>query len=243
MGSAARGLGEGSVATVVGVVRNIAEAATTLAGGVKDLAAGRLTSGLRQVGLALVKLLLQTPVDAVLMLGGRVLSAVQTLGGVEPVGRPLREAELEKLRPVFGDSIDWSKVTIKEGTGGLLTMPRRPFTHGNTIYVPPPFLPLHDDLLVHELVHVWQHQHGGTDYMSEALYAQYFGDGYDVAKGLREGRRWSELNREQQAELIEIAFKRGYFSAPEKGFSYAGRDWSDYLQYVTGQLRAGRGAP
>lgn len=241
-GAAARTLVDGVALSLVGVARNLAEAFATLGGGVRSALRGDGASALAAFGMFVVKLV-QTPLDGILMLGGKALSAGQTLIGVEPVGRSLHPAEVEPLRRIFGDSIDWSVVTIKEGTAGLLTMPRRPFVHGNTIYVPPPFLPLKPEILVHELVHVWQHQHGGTDYMSEALWAQYLGDGYDVAKGLREGRSWSALNPEQQAQLIQLAFEHGYFDAPGERFVYAGEDRTAYLEEALAQLRHGRGAP
>ena len=54
------------------------------------------------------------------------------------------------------DSIDYSKVRIKEGSAGLFSASGRPFTHGDTIYVPPKWLPLDASTLTPEMAHVWQ---------------------------------------------------------------------------------------
>ncbi len=140
----------------------------------------------------------------------------------------------------------YSSVRIKEGNSGLFTAAKQPraFTHGNTIYIPPDDLPLTDDLLVHEMAHVWQHQNGGTDYMSEALWAQNVGDGYNFKKGIDEGKSWSELNPEQQAQLLQQAQLSGFFNPPPgKRFEFKGTDYTDYLLVALKQVRAGKGAP
>jgi hypothetical protein len=186
----------------VGVFRAVGR---DVAGGLGDLAAG------------MGKAVLQAPLDAGLMVGGRAVSALQTLAGVEAAARPLTAAEEALLRAVFGDGLDYAPIRLKEGRLGILGLPRRAFTHGDTIFVPegPLLEPSNqrDALLVHEAVHVWQHQRGGTAYMSEALAAQWFGDGYNFATGLAAGKRWPALNPEQQAEIVEQAFAAGYFAA------------------------------
>ncbi|QSQ24881.1 hypothetical protein JY651_08060 [Pyxidicoccus parkwayensis] len=241
-GDALCSLARGAVDATVGLVKNGVEAARTLAGGLGKVATGRVGEGLAQLGHGLVKVV-QTPVDALMMLGGRALGAVQTLLGVEPVGRKLADSELAALRSVYGDALDYSRIRIKEGNAGLLTMSGRPFTLGDTIYIPRKHLPLTEELLVHESAHVWQHQNGGTDYMSESLVGQYLGDGYDYAKALREGMPWAEMNPEQQAELLEQAFRKGCFGAPPKPFLVNGKDYSAQLAAIREDVRAGRGAP
>jgi hypothetical protein len=240
---AGRGLATGVWETVTGAVRNVGEGIGTFFGGFGKIFKGDFSGGFKDLGSGLAKIFVQTPVDAVLMMGGRAVSAVQTLLGLEPVGRKLTDAEIVELRKVYGDSIDYSKVRIKEGDAGLFSLTRRPFTHGNTIYVPPNKLPLTTDVLVHEMGHVWQNQHGGTDYMSEALWAQYLGDGYDFEKGLAEGKSWSELNPEQQAELLETAYRQGFFDGTGRRFVVNGVDYTDYLNEALKQVRSGQGAP
>jgi hypothetical protein len=243
VGDAVRSVATGVVSTVTGVVKNVGEGIGTFFGGVGKLFTGHFMDGLKQMGSGLVKTFLQTPADAVLMLGGRAVSAIQTLVGLEPAGRKLKDSEIAELRKVYGDSIDYSSVRLKEGNVGLFGLTGRAFTHGNTIYIPNGSMPLTTDLLVHEMGHVWQHQNGGTDYMSEALWAQNVGDGYDFEKGLQEGKSWSQLNPEQQSELLQTAYASGFFDGPGRTFSYNGRDYTDYLNRALEQIRRGEGAP
>jgi hypothetical protein len=171
-----------------------------------------------------------------------LVSAVQTLLGLEPAGRALREGELGELGKVFGGSVDLTRVRLKEGTAGLLTVFNRPFTLGNTIYVPKSWVPLSRESLVHEVAHVWQYQHGGTAYMAKAVWAQWFGDAYQWRKGLDQGKSWAQLDPEQQAQLISDAYAADSFDAlsrrPGGRDVYAGR-----VEAAIGELRAGRGAP
>jgi Domain of unknown function (DUF4157) len=243
VGDAFHSLSTGVINTVRGIGMNLWEGAQTFGSGFGKLFQGDFGGALKAWGSGLVKAAIQTPVDAVLMMGGRAISAVQTLVGLEPPGRDLTSAEITELRKVYGDSIDYSKVRIKEGSSGLFSLTGRAFTHGDTIYIPKDSQPLTTDLLVHEMGHVWQHQNGGTDYMSEALWAQQFGDGYDFEKGISQGKSWSELNPEQQSELLQTAYRSGFFNTPGGRFVYNGTDYTDYLNNALSQVRNGQGAP
>ncbi|MCY1042680.1 hypothetical protein OV208_15250 [Corallococcus sp. bb12-1] len=228
--------------SVVGTLKNTWEMAETFGKGIVNIFTGRFGEGFAQLGLSILKAV-QTPTDGLLRLGGSVLSAIQTLLFIEPVGRKLTGEEMAALHAVYGDSIDYTKIQLKEGNAGLLTVGGRPFTHGDTIYVPEGWLPLTPDTLVHEAAHVWQHQHGGNDYMSEALAAQLFGDGYKFEKALREGKAWEEMNPEQQAEMLEQAYAKGCFKTPPAPFIVDGRDYSAQLAAAMKSVHAGQGAP
>jgi len=243
VGDGVRSLVTGAVSTVVGIGKHLWEGIKTFGGGIGTIFQGKLGEGLKDMGLGLVKTFIQTPVDAVLVMGGRAISAIQTVLGLEPPGRKLSGSEIETLRKVYGDSIDYSRMRLKEGSSGLFSLTGRAFTHGDTIYIPKEDLPLTEDLLVHESAHVWQHQNGGTDYMSEALWAQNFGDGYDFEKGLREGKSWGQLNPEQQAQLLQQAYRSGFFDGPGRRFVRNGTDYTDYLNDALAQIRKGQGAP
>ncbi|MFQ5590065.1 MAG: DUF4157 domain-containing protein [Phycisphaerae bacterium] len=243
---AVRGIGTGVVDAATGVVLNVIEGADTMLNGAGKILTGDFKGGFKDLGMGLLKGTGQALADAVIMVGGRAISAVQTVIGLEPPGRRLTGAEIAMLKEVYGDSIDYDSVRIKEGFAGLFSVNDAAFTHGNTIYIKSGSLPLTDDLLAHEMAHVWQHQNGGTDYMTEAIYAQNWGDGYDWEKGVDEGKSWSELNPEQQAELIQDAVRAGIdLSDPNATFVSPsnGRDYSAVLQAALAQIRAGRGAP
>ncbi|CAM3493487.1 DUF4157 domain-containing protein [Corallococcus sp. ZKHCc1 1396] len=239
----ARSLATGLISTTKNSVRNIGEGLGTFFGGIGKLVQGKFGDGLKQMGLGLVKTFVQTPTDALLMGGGRALSAIQTLIGVEPPGRKLSAGEIHTLREVYGDSIDYSAMRIKEGNAGLFSLSDRAFTHGDTIYIPPENMPMTDELLVHESAHVWQHQNGGTDYMSEALWAQEFGHAYDFERALDEGKSWSEMDPEQQGEFLSQAHRADYFKNPGAGFHVNGKDYTAQLEAALAQVRAGEGAP
>ncbi|NNC01922.1 hypothetical protein HJC10_03515 [Corallococcus exiguus] len=236
------GIAEGIYDSVKGTLKNTWEMAETAGKGLANIFTGRFKEGFAQLGLSVLKAI-QTPTDGLLRLGGSVLSAIQTMLFIEPTSRKLTGDELKVLHEVYGDSIDYSRIEIKEGNAGLLTVGGRPFTHGDTIYIPEGSLPLQPELLVHEAAHVWQHQNGGNDYMSEALVGQWFGDGYNFEKALRQGKAWEEMNPEQQAELIEQAFGQGCFETPPSPFMVDGRDYTTQFEAAKKALRAGQGAP
>jgi hypothetical protein len=247
LGDAGRGVGTGLFGAGLGVLGGLRESALHFARGMLRLAEGRPLEALGALGRALVQLA-QAPVDAHLLVGGRLLGALQTLVGLEPPGRSLRDDEVALLRGVFGAGLDLSAVRIKEGPAGLFSLSRRAFTLGNTVYVPPGSVPPAPGLLVHELTHVWQYQHGGMDYLSEALWAQYVGDGYDWRKGLSEGKRWEALNPEQQAELLEQAFLAGVLPprlppTPQQLAQGWTAERLAYLHQVLQGLPHGHGAP
>ncbi|RKH93594.1 hypothetical protein D7Y04_40015 [Corallococcus sp. AB038B] len=236
------GIGKGIYDSVKGTLKNTWEMAETAGKGLANIFTGRFKEGFAQLGLSVLKGI-QTPTDGLLRLGGSVLSAIQTMLFIEPASRKLTGDELAALHKVYGDSIDYTRIEIKEGNAGLLTIGGRPFTHGDTIYIPKDSLPLTPELLVHETAHVWQHQNGGNDYMSEALVAQLFGDGYNLGKALRQGKSWEEMNPEQQAEFIELAFGQGCFEEPPAPFKIDGRDYTQQFEAAKESLRAGQGAP
>ncbi|RKH68779.1 hypothetical protein [Corallococcus llansteffanensis] len=246
VGDATRSLLTGVKSTLVGQARNLSEGVGTFFGGVGKLFQGKGGEGLKQMGLGLVKVFVQSPVDVLLMSGGRTISAVQTLIGVEPLGRKPTAEEIATLRQVYGDSIDYSAMRIKEGKAGLFSGTQRAFTHGDTIYIPPEDMPMTSDLLVHESAHVWQHQNGGTDYMSEALWAQHFGAAYEFAGALDAGKTWSELDPEQQGQFLSEAQRLGYFNEPAGARPFIAENGTDYTAVLVdalAQVRAGKGAP
>jgi hypothetical protein len=237
---ATRSLVTGAWDIVRGAANNIVEGGGQFLGGLGKVLTGNFKEGFKDMGVGVLKVFVQTPVDALLLGLGRGVSAIQTLLGVEPVGRKLSDREIALLRKVYGDSIDYDQVRIKEGSAGLFSLNDRPFTHGNTIYMKDNTVT--DELLVHEMGHVWQHQNGGTDYMSEALMSQWWGDGYDWEKSVP-GTAWKDLQPEQQSEFLEKAFASGYFDGPGRTFVHNGVDYTDYLEEALRQVRAGEGAP
>jgi hypothetical protein len=242
---AGEGLWTGLRDGLSGALRNMLEGGDKFIKGVGEIFKGHFGDGFRDMGLGLLKTFVQTPIDFHMMVGGRAVSAIQTLIGVEPAGRKLRDDEITELKKVYGDSIDYSRVRIKE-SDDLFTVGGAARTHGDVIHIPKG--KLSKSLLVHEMAHVWQFQHGGTDYMSEALIGQTAGEKYDYTKGIREGKSWSELNPEQQGDLLRDAYDQGYFnptadgSAPTFTSPKDMQDHTAYLQQALVQVRNRAGA-
>ncbi|HEV7644717.1 MAG TPA: hypothetical protein VGO50_12290 [Pyrinomonadaceae bacterium] len=190
----------------------------------------------------------------------KCFTALQTLLGLEPKGRSITEDEKAVLKKVFADTVDLSKIVVKEGKLGLMGMSHRAVTICNTIYIPgddgagygPPGTEGYLQLLVHETVHVWQFQNGGADYITGSVKAQlggwWSGKGmsyaYRFERGIKEGKSWAELGPEQQAKLIEHAYLAGFFSDPNaRVVAGDGEDYTDFAHVAAGELLARRGAP
>jgi Ca2+-binding RTX toxin-like protein len=120
---------------------------------------------------------------------------------IHPWQRAMTIAEITEARKVFGDSIDYGRVridtlSIMAGIGG---------THV-TGYIINTAGGLTNEILIHELTHIWQYEEGGLVYIPEAIGAQRSG-GYDYfgVAGLRaamsQGLDFTAFNREQQGDI------------------------------------------
>jgi hypothetical protein len=131
---------------------------------------------------------------------------------------PLTRAEIEVTSRALGpDAIEYSAVRIGEGrllklffrlNGGrafttfrIVNLPRHG-CHART----------NTSLLVHELVHVYQFERVGSQYIAQALRAQRTeGYRYDGWIGLNDARqscrRYRDYNREQQAQIAQDYYR------------------------------------
>lgn len=173
---------------------------------------------------------------------GQALAAVvKQVGALSGAPRrSLTPGERALLDRVFDGALDFEPIVVRENLSGLLNVSRRAFVIENTIHLPMPPHAAPPHLLVHEATHVWQFQHGGHAYIADSIVAQTFGDGYELEKGLLQGRRWHELNCEQQATLIEHAWVQRCFDG--RPFVIRGRDWTASFEEARAALRAGQGA-
>jgi hypothetical protein len=142
----------------------------------------------------------------------------------------------------------------------------RVFTAGYNIRVPSSsgWYPLaaHQHVLVHEMVHVWQFENGGPDYMPEALLSQNNGGngfvlddtgtavvpadpGYAFDIAVAAGEQWEEFNPEQQASFIEVAFQVpvNFDSPATTPMNFNGVDYSSELSNALSNIRSGEGTP
>lgn len=214
-----------------------------------------VSNGFQNMGGGLVKATLQPILNTGVELLNGAVSSFQTLVGLEPPSRPLNEQEIAELRSVYGDTVDYSQIRIKEGHLGIANG-LAPHTIGNTIYIPQRdgqqrTVAQRNNLLVHEAAHVWQYQNGGTDYISESLWHQAVGAigsgnrdaAYEFEGAIRNGTTWADLNPEQQGHLIDEAYNRGMFSNPNATFLAAdGTDITTQVRAAINEMRNGRGA-
>jgi hypothetical protein len=209
------------------------------------------SNGAKKITDGIVQATIQGPFDTAIVGLQNGVSAIQTALGLEPAGRGLTDAETADLRKVYGNSMDYSKIRIKEGNIGLNNF-LAPHTIGNTIYLPKnSYKDQGTELLVHEAAHSWQYQNGGTDYIGASVWNQLKGVlsgsdrnaayGYDAP--IKEGKSWTDLNPEQQASVIEDAYSKGLFDNPNATFKLTdGTDVTAFVRDAIQQMRAGKGA-
>ena len=239
---------EGVVEGTVAVVNDVGEGLYHVGHGLTEAARGNFAAGAREIGSGAAQATIGGLVDGVLLAGARAASAVQVVAHLEERERTLTPDEVDQLRAIFADAIDYAAVRIKEGDAGVFSLNRRPFTTGNTVYMKmSPSDAAWKGTLVHEMVHVWQYQNGGADYQSKSLAAQYITrDAYQWQSALLEEKPWPSLNPEDQGALIEHLFLLGFFATGALLITAAdGRtiDRTSYAKDVVAQLRAERGAP
>ena len=143
------------------------------------------------------------------------------LAFIDPTGlRAMDRRERNRAKPIFGNmNIDLDAVNIRSNTPFARFSYRRDgaITTGNSIHG----RNMSADLLVHELVHVWQYQHGLIEPLSAGaaniiiggagwISGQKFNDalyGYNVDSIHDPNRRhFREYDFEQQAAIIQDAY-------------------------------------
>jgi hypothetical protein len=125
---------------------------------------------------------------------------------VRPHIRTLTEIEIERGAKMFGKTLDFSLVLLDKHSEPVQRGFAYAFVTFNTINC---FRPMPPDVFIHELTHVWQYQNFGAGYISAALYAQKTPAGYNYAhaEGWHLSEHLLEFNAEQQADLVQDAYR------------------------------------
>ena len=130
-----------------------------------------------------------------------------------PVGgeRPLTPGEIALARTMFGDAIDYAKVTIRRRKWAFFQPKRVTMAPRGHIHFHPlgtgycddfALQPLHRQaLFIHEMTHVWQTQTLGDWYL---VLNRMPWERYDYA--LKPGWKLQRYGIEQQARIVEHAF-------------------------------------
>jgi len=126
--------------------------------------------------------------------------------GFFPNTRPLTAAEYRLLEPIFGNSVPYDLIRIDERAYAGPSWANFYYVSFHTING---WRPMNAPTLVHEVVHIWQYTHRGAAYIPRALYAQTTKMGYNYGglEPLRLSRELEAFNYEQQADIIEDAFR------------------------------------
>jgi len=124
-------------------------------------------------------------------------------------GTPLTTDQVDMLRPIFRESVDYKKVRLHDRMPKFITKKAYAFVLWNTINFRSTIT---KDVLVHEMVHIWQYQRFGSPYILRALLAQASKAGYDYGgieqlyAGVTSGRAFTDFNFEQQGDIIQDAY-------------------------------------
>ncbi|HTK84594.1 MAG TPA: hypothetical protein VL625_05855 [Patescibacteria group bacterium] len=142
----------------------------------------------------------------------------------DPAGRPLTAGEIALARPIFGETIDYAHTRLHMSPS--TTEDAR--TDGSDVYLEAaglqhadlsaPGISLNDQqILLHELTHVWRNQNtGALDKVKtlltespQVIYNTLAGGhaGYDFTEKLRAGKNFNDMSREEQAELVANYFR------------------------------------
>ncbi|RAY13086.1 hypothetical protein DPM19_21560 [Actinomadura craniellae] len=234
--SAACDLVATTVKAALGLVAGAGCGAVRLAGGVVTRDAR-----LRAAGLAD---LVASVAGGVLLVLGKALALLQAILFLQLRERALTDVERDLLRKVYGDSIAPYTVRVVPGRAGLFGLSDRAFVLGDTIYLKAVDSARRPEVFVHECAHVWQYRHLGARYAVEALWAQWaLPDAYDWAAELTRGRtRWTEFNREAQAELLADLWHLAgdAFATADAGFTWDGIDRTALARECVAHVRSAR---
>jgi hypothetical protein len=131
---------------------------------------------------------------------------------------PLTGAEIEAATSVLGPSaLRFQEIRVAQG--GVLgpifrSNGERAFATFHTVNLPATGYHARSnvEILVHELVHVFQYERAGSRYFAEALLAQHeAGYDYGGAEALLEararGKHLRDFNREQQAQIVQDYYR------------------------------------
>ena len=119
--------------------------------------------------------------------------------------RPLDGGEKALVKKFFGNALNVRRIRIDEFAFGG---PKRHDFAYVSFYTINHWGDLSEDILVHELVHVWQYHQLGSVYIPRALRAQFSSEGYDygglanLVLAIRTGKKLEDFNLEQQGDII-----------------------------------------
>lgn len=151
--------------------------------------------------------------------------------------RPLTKNEIKLAKSIYGQSIDYTKVTIDETAWLGPKQYRFCYVSFNTINC---WGKLSDYIFIHEMMHIWQYQQLGAKYMIRALIAQHSKMGYDyggitdILGKIKNGKSLFDYNFEQQADVVTDYFLLKNERLPQWGNANSTHlsEYEDFIQVV-----------
>lgn len=192
-----------SIKATVGIIAGALTGTIKIIGGIISLDKDIILDGLEDI--------LAPIAGAIIMMALQTVALVQTILYLQK-DRPLNKEERALIRRVFHHSLATYCIRIVEGTAGIFGLiSSRPFVMGNTIYMKNKKPMDEPEVFVHECIHVWQYQHLGVKYISNAAFAQAAGEAYNWLKFyIDDGiTHWREFNKESQGEFFEDLYVEG----------------------------------
>jgi len=172
---------------------------------------------------------LEISITIIDLLGGFDVYAALT-NTLSPGVRSLTKAERHYLYPIFGDSVPWKLIRVDERAWCGPRWGKFCYVSAYTINS---WGPMEPHILVHEVAHIWQYTRVGAAYIPRALAAQRSAMGYNYGgiAALKEGRGLADFNYEQQADIIEDAYRlaNGY---PAQWHGYGAEVLPVYYPYL-----------
>lgn len=138
-----------------------------------------------------------------------VFDFIQILISLRASVRPLNEYDLSLSRSILGDQTYLSLIQLNNNSIYCRTNPVIAFVTGFVINYD---RVISDDVLAHELIHVWQYVRVGIVYVPRALFAQKTKENYDyggvknLLSNIKNGKTITQYNYEQQAQIIQDFF-------------------------------------
>lgn len=164
-------------------------------------------------------------------IGGMIMPTIPTRY------RSLKPKEKDILRSVYGNTLNFKTVTITDGQGlgGLSWVTQTPtgyLVNLEKYYSIKATTGEQKWLLIHEMAHVWQGQHGINFTLNSAVHQAWArlqsGDRNGAYDYQPVGQQWSKYNSEQQAFIVQTWFSRGKKTSDE------------LYPYIRDNVRAGK---
>ncbi|AEE52418.1 hypothetical protein [Haliscomenobacter hydrossis] len=192
-----------------------------------------------------------------LLLAGLVGLVGAVIGdAVAAYKRPLNKWEQHIARRVFGETLDFSKIKLAFGCH-LMNGPKRKMsrTPGNTIFLSQRYSNIqtdddqyrYEDILIHELTHVWQTQHGVSLFKKVwtalgVVFHKKKPYDYEGEKGLKEKRlqngHFRDFSTEQQGSIMAHYHCCKYHNI---NFHFKYRKDCENLEHFARQVRLNEG--